>query len=926
MCSPDDLTLRKNISDGKWLLMNDQTVHYHKLFEKMPDAFAYHQVVFDGEGTPVDYLFLEVNRAFEKLTGIERAKVIGRKVTEVHPEIGDLPFDWIGIYGQVASGGKSIRFEQYFEPAERWYDVSAFSDSPGFFAVSFREVTTQKNENKAFANLIDRARDIMHFPAGHLDYQVIADGLLEISEAKYAAVNLYDQDSHKSVTKAIAGVSTLVEKFSSLLGFELVGKEWDIIPERVNAIKEGQLLYFKNLYDSASGAISPKMAALLERLAGIGSVYVVHICHEEETLGDMIMFMPRHKILVNPQIIEIYAALIASALVRFKAGEARREVFEQYRSLVDNLPGTSYRCLYDENWTMIYMGSDVDNITGYPSSDFINNKVRSYASVICKDDNNNDAIIARAIKAGETWDIEYRVIHSDGSVRWVHERGRGVPDEEGNVICIDGLILDITDRKKIEGQLKESELRHRALVEAIPDLLFRYNSDGFYLDAVVKNKNLLHERAQKIYGNENLVGKNIVEVLPEGIAKILLNGIKETLSSGEIRVLEYSYPIKNKEYYFEARLAPIGDKEVVSIVRDISERKSYLSELEHISLHDQLTGLYNRHYFKNELERLSRSRDYPITIVSADLDGLKLVNDTLGHAEGDRYLQNGAELLKGALRSSDILARVGGDEFALILPRTDREAAEELVARLRARIDQFNSKQQGLPISISIGFAVSPASESSLEETYKEADNAMYKDKLKRSQLARAAIVDSLVNALSTRNDLGEGNSTQVQDLAEQFGRHLQLGENALNNLQTLAKVYDLGKVNMPDQLVHSSLKEKEGELTGAEREAIRRHPEIGYRIASSSPELSAVADLILHHHENYDGSGYPLGLKDDEIALECLILAIVIAYSAMTNHRPYAKKLKPMEALEELKRCAGSQFDPQLVEEFIALISSDPT
>ena len=898
---------------------------YRKLFAKMPDAFAYHQVLYDQKGNPEDYLFLEINDAFEQLTGLKRENVIGKKVTEVHPEIGDSAFDWIGVYGQVAMDGESARFEQYFEPADRWYDVSAFSDVPGYFAVSFREVTTQKNENRAFAMLVDRVQEIMHFPAGELDYQVIADGILELSDAKFAAVNLYDQKRQKSVTKAVSGMSELVRKICDLLGFELAGKEWDIIPERVNAIKEGRLLYFKNLSDSTSGAVTPAMSSILERLAGTGSVYVVEMRFEDETLGDMIMFMPRRKTLVNPQIIEIYAALVASALVRFQAGVALREVVEQYRSLVDNLPGTSYRCLYDQDWTMIYMGSDVDNITGYPSSDFINNRVRSYASVICKDDNNNDDIIARAIEVGEIWDIEYRVIRKDGSVRWVHERGRGVKDEEGNIIFVDGLILDITDRKIVEEQLKESELRHRALVGAIPDLLFRYNSDGVYLDAVVKDEKLLHRKACQLHKSKALVGKNIVEVLPEDLAETLLNGIRQVLSSGEIQVFEYSYPVDGKEYYYESRLAPIGDVEVVSIVRDITERKSYLAELERISLHDQLTGLYNRHYFENELERLSLSRDYPITIVSADLDGLKLVNDTLGHAEGDRYLETGAELLKGALRASDILARVGGDEFAIILPHTDREAAEAVVARLRDRIDRHNNQQQEIPISISIGLAVSPAKESSLEETYKEADNAMYKDKLKRSQLARARIVDALVNALSTRKNLGEGISAQVQDLAERFGRHLQLGEKKFNNLQLLAKVYDLGKVNMPDQLLHSSLKVKEGELNDAEREAIRRHPEIGYRIANSSPELSGVADLILPHHENYDGSGYPLGIKGDEIALECRILAIIIAYSAMTNHRPYAKKLKSIEALEEIQRCAGSQFDPQLVDQFLAFLASDP-
>ncbi len=898
---------------------------YRKLFAKMPDAFAYHQVIYDQKGNPEDYLFLEINDAFEQLTGLQRDKVIGKKVTEVHPEIGDSAFDWIGVYGQVAGEGNSIRFEQYFEPADRWYDVSAFSDGPGYFAVSFREVTTQKNENKAFASLVERVQDIMHFPAGELDYQVIADGLLELSEAKFAAVNLYEQERQKSVTRAVSGISTIVEKVCRLLGFPLVGKEWDIIPERVNAIKEGGLLHFKNLSDSTSGAVSPTMSSMLERLAGTGSVYVVEMRFEEETLGDMIMFMPRHKKLVNPKIIEIYAAMVASALVRFRVGVALREVVEQYRSLIDNLPGTSYRCLYDQHWTMIYMGSDVDNITGYPSEDFINNEVRSYASVICKDDNRNDQIIARAIETDEIWDIEYRVIRKDGAVRWVHERGRGVKDEEGNVIYVDGLILDITDRKKIEAQLKESELRHRALVGAIPDLLFRYNIDGVYLDAVIKDENLLHQKARQLHKSKALVGKSINEVLSAEIAETLLNGIRQALAGGEIQVIEYTYPVDGNDYYFEARLAPIGNKEVVSIVRDITDRKNYLAELERISLHDQLTGLYNRHYFENELKRLSLSRDYPITLISADLDGLKLINDTLGHAEGDHYLQAGANLLKGTLRASDILARVGGDEFAIILPRTNREAAEDLVARLRARIDRYNDQQQEIPVSISIGLAVSPVRESSLEETYKEADNAMYKDKLKRSQLARSGIVDALVNALSTRKNLGEGKSAQVQDLADRFGRHLQLGEQELSNLQLLAKVYDLGKVNMPDQLVHSSLQEKVGELTDAEREAIRRHPEIGYRIAASSPELSVVADLILRHHENYDGSGYPLGLKGEEIDLECRILAIIIAFSAMTNHRPYAQKVKPAEALDELKRCAGSQFDPQLVDQFKIFLASAP-
>jgi len=734
--------------------MNHEAGKHRLLFEKMPDAFAYHQIVYDKQGVPVDYIFLAINSAFEEMTGLKRKNVIGKKVTEVHPEIVGSEFDWIGVYGQVAEKEESVRFEQYYEPAGRWYDVSAFTDAPGYFAVLFREVTLRKNENLALTKLASMAQDILQNPAGDLNYQVYSDGLLELTGARFVAVNIYDQDGRKIVTKAISGISDRIRKAGEVLGFELVGKTWDVIPERVKAVKEGRLLHFENLYDSASGAISKTVSILLERAFGIGEVYVVEIGCDGETIGDLIMFMPRHKHVENPEVIELYATQVGFALMRRRAEDELRVSRDQYQSLVNNIPGTSYRCLYDQDWTMLYMSSDVDNITGYPSSDFINNKVRTYGSLIYKDDNENDEIIKAAIEKGETWDVEYRVMHSDGSVRWVHEKGRGVSDDKGNVAYIDGLILDITERKQTQEALKKSELRSRALVGAIPDLLFRFSNNGVYLDVVVKDEKLLHVKARQLYHQQSLVGKNISEVLPASMADSIMDGIKQALGNGEITIIEYSYSVDGVKYYFEARLAPVDNAEVVSIVRDITERKDYLAKLEHISLHDQLTGLYNRHYFKNELQRLGASREHPIAIISADLDGLKLINDALGHAEGDRYLKVGAEILKSALRASDILARIGGDEFALILPQTNWEFGEALVKRIRSRIDEYNRDKKGIPLSISIGLAVSTSGDHSLEETYNVADNSMYEDKLLRGKRSRGKITAALMDRLFERGEL----------------------------------------------------------------------------------------------------------------------------------------------------------------------------
>ncbi len=899
-------------------------INYQQVLAKIPDAFAYHQIIYDEQGLAVDYIFLEINQAFETLTGLSREEVIGRRVTEVHPDIGDSAFDWIGTYSKVAQEGGSIRFEQYFEPADRWYDVSAFSDTQGYFGVSFREVTLQKNENLALNKLVVLAHDLMQNISGGPDYQMIVNSLLELSGAKFAAINIYSRDGKKTETKAIAGLSSAIRKACQLLGCELVGKAWDVIPARINAIQEGRLMHFDNLYDSASGAIPKAKAKMLEQLSGTKQVYVIEIEHEGETIGDLIMFMPSNEILKMTQIVELFAAQVGFALARHRASEALRESRDQYQSLIDSLPGTSYRCLYDEHWTMIYMSSDVDNITGYPSSDFINNQVRSYASVICKDDNDNDLIISRAIEEGEIWDIEYRVIHCDGGVRWVHERGRGVKDDKGEVLYIDGLILDITDRKKAQEALEVSEMRNRALVEAIPDILFRYNSEGVYIDAVIKDEEMLYEKGRILYRQNKLIGKKLEDSLPVETVEILQNAINQALKSGEIQILEYNFPIKGGKRYFEARLAPLGNREVVSIVRDITERKTYMAELEFLSLHDQLTGLYNRHYFENELQRLNQSREYPIAIVSADLDGLKLINDIFGHAEGDNYLKSGAERLRSALRASDILARVGGDEFAIILPRTDSEAAKELVSRLQDKVEQHNRNSKDIPISISIGTSVAVNNKRPLEETYKEADNAMYKDKMKRGPLARTAIVETLVNKLAEQRNLDFEKADQFEGLMEQFGRYLKLNKRQIDDLKLFSKVYDLGKVNMPDRQADDILQQNNKTVIEEGGEAIHRHPEIGYRIASSSPELSGVAELILHHHENYDGSGYPLGTRGEEIPLECRLLAVVLTYSALINELPGVKKSEHDQILAELRSRAGNQLDPQLVEQFIDYLNVD--
>lgn len=341
--------------------------------------------------------------------------------------------------------------------------------------------------------------------------------------------------------------------------------------------------------------------------------------------------------------------------------------------------------------------------------------------------------------------------------------------------------------------------------------------------------------------------------------------------------------------------------------------------MNYMSLHDKLTDLYNRLYFEEELKRLEGSRFYPISIVSADIDGLKLINDTMGHSRGDQILIEFSQILRSCFRKTDVVARFGGDEFAIILIKTDEEITEKIALRVRKIVEEFNMNNSRPPLSVSMGIATSNGPEQELVETLKQADDLMYRDKLYRSSSVRSQMVNTLLVTLAEKDQISGGHALRLQKLCLELGRRARLSTRQLSDLALFAQVHDLGKVGIPDSILF-----KPGPLTADEWRIMKLHPEKGYRIAISSPDLSSVADLILKHHERWDGRGYPLGISGEDIPKECRILSIVDAFDAMTNDRPYSRAISKEEAIEEIMRCSGTQFDPKLVQMFKNIMSNE--
>lgn len=378
------------------------------------------------------------------------------------------------------------------------------------------------------------------------------------------------------------------------------------------------------------------------------------------------------------------------------------------------------------------------------------------------------------------------------------------------------------------------------------------------------------------------------------------------------------------------RLPLVGKYEIANLTNNIN---SMLGELEksqlelqeseqrykYLSYHDPLTGLYNRTFLEHIIAdiRANYSSYLPLSIINADVDGLKFINDTLGHQEGDNLLKGASRILAVSVESEDILARIGGDEFCLILPKTDHQTA---LARKNKIVDAFNSynlAEPFFPISISLGLATSDSTDIKVDELYQQSDDFMYTYKLSQSDSPKSKIIDLLLAALSERDFIAQGHVQRLVIMAEKMAERLELSDDHRRNLILLAKVHDLGKVGIPDEILFKCDK-----LTREEYAKMQEHSRIGYNIASRSKELSHIANLILSHHENWNGKGYPIGLKEEEIPLECRILAILDAFDAMTNERPYHYGISFEAARLELLRCSGTQFEPMLVEEFLKLLA----
>lgn len=422
---------------------------------------------------------------------------------------------------------------------------------------------------------------------------------------------------------------------------------------------------------------------------------------------------------------------------------------------------------------------------------------------------------------------------------------------------------------------------------------------------------------------DELIGKPIHELIRQSVDGPTYSAqdcpIVEMISTGQPSLMQESVLVKKdgQALLVELQARPhFKNSQVTGAVvtfTDYAQQKKEKERLNYLAFHDRITGTYNQAYFYEELERVNIPENYPISLIMGDVNELKLVNDIFGHKAGDLLLSRIGSAIQAACQPDGTVARMGGDEFMVILPRTDVVKCAQVLQAIWESVGEVDVN--GVRGSISLGLAVKIAWQDEFDETLKNAEEEMYKNKILTQSNIDAAQLKMIMERLFEKNPNEKIHSIEVSQLSQSLAQALELSPNEIRKAREAGYYHDIGKIALSDDIV-----QLKATLSLKQLNERKKHSVVGYRILNLFNETLSLAQGVLEHHEHWDGTGYPKGLAGEEISLNSRIIAVAEGYSFLTSSMN-PDRINPIEALAQIRAAGGQKYDPRVVTALESLL-----
>lgn len=878
-------------------------------------GYVYCCSVSSSDGTTADFEFLEVNNTFLELFGLFHGDVIGKRFSRVFSGMQREQAYLTGVLQRVRMDAKPLRLKTYSRTLKRFYLLQVFSPQVDRFVMQVVDASQLTKTKKAQRYLKQQLQneellfDVAMLAMQNTDSDLFYDRSLALigERLSFSRIYIFQYHAHRNT---MDNTHEWVAPGIAPQKRELQGISASSTPWWDQTLQKGHNIVYQDIED-----IPDEMAKAILRPQGIKSLLAVPMFIDSQYLGFMGFDECLHYRDWQQEDIGLLSS-IANVFTDYMKHKHTEEALHSERAQLLSLFDSIQEPIFVadmENYEIIYANKAIQraynrDLFGDLCYEVLMN--RDQPCEFCT--NSTLKALAYEPYQWETYNQVlkryYRVV--DRMIRWPDDRD--VRFE---------MAIDITDYKQAARELQTEKERLRVTLHSIGDGVISTNQQSAVL--------MMNEVAESLtaWWREEALGKPLAKVFrifdeqshlpqPDPAGQAMQMSRPQGAPLHRAILLDRNGLERSVEY----SASPIKDVDgevlgVVLVFRDITQQKKEEAEILYLSYHDSLTGLYNRTFFERELARLNTERQMPLSMIMGDVNGLKVANDAFGHQEGDKLLQAIAQLLRDSCRAEDIIARWGGDEFVILLPQTPSDAAHEICERVtQACQTAYYGRTH---VSIALGYATKEDADEDVMQVLRRAEDSMYKRKLLESKSVRSSIVASVKQTLFERNVESAEHTNRLALLSKQIALAMGLSDNEINELELLAMLHDIGKIAISDHIL-----KKDEPLTPEETQELRRHPEIGYRIAQSVPELAPIADCILSHHEWWDGQGYPQGLSGEAIPLPARIIAIVDVYDSLITGCPEGQALPPEQALQILACGAGTQFDPAILAIFMDQMS----